>query len=221
MISFYNTFYDTFYDTFLREVTNKEIDKKNFLKISAFRTYILKTRRPNYQVIKKIAPGCLMYLQKPQRFIEGSERSRSEYYVAVDMNTNLYYICYKNVMMIDIDNKKLKPILEKMKWYHQNKGYSFVLFRSLNGYHLFVMNKYMDYKSEESVELMLDFNADINYILISYIRGYCVRLNKKGSDTEHRLYTYVCEVGSPDNTIKQLINLQFDYIDIFYDQVVF
>lgn len=129
---------------------------------------------------------------KPQRLVADGD----DYYVAIDLLTNTAYICYKNLLMIDIDKYKgadnLPDIIKKLQTYPQ---YFFRIYSSRNGYHIFILNKEMDYKSEESIRLMHALGCDFFYIVYSYLRGWSVRLNRKKFENPKRpLYTWVGDV---------------------------
>ena len=105
------------------------------------------------------------------------------YYVAKDEMTNTIYICFRNLLMIDIDRNKLDNSTEIndefIIEYFSKKKESFRIYKSANGYHIFCTSKKFKYRSKESVKFMLDNMCDKYYCLYSYLRGYCVRLNPK------------------------------------------
>jgi hypothetical protein len=72
------------------------------------------------------------------------------------------------------------------------KDLHFKLYKSRNGYHIFLM-KPMDFRSDESILLMHELSCDLNYIIFSYIRGWCVRLNKKEGEEEN-IYKYLGDI---------------------------
>jgi len=135
-------------------------------------------------------------LLKPQRLLI----DKDDYYIAIDLLTNTYYICYRDVMMIDVDRYKNKDIgvdtLDEIKYKLANyPEFFFRIFSSRNGYHIFVINKSLDYKSEESIKLMYDLNCDFYYIVYSYLRGWSVRFNKKkGEENIDNLYLWIGDV---------------------------
>ena len=152
-------------------------------------------------------------LLKPQRLLLDDD----DYYVAIDMYTNTYYICYRDLMMIDIDRYKskddttdtLNDIKVKLSNYPE---LFFRIYSSRNGYHIFVINKSMNYKSDESIKLMYDLGCDYYYIVYSYLRGWSVRLNKKkGEENIDKLYSWVGDVVKGcffSSDITSQINLQ-------------
>jgi hypothetical protein len=121
-------------------------------------------------------------------FIKGIKRPQEllntniNYYIARDSLTNTVYICFKNLLMIDIDLHKINNTEitdEYIINYFSKKKESFRIFKSINGYHVFCTSKKFKYRSKESLEFMLNNMCDKYYCMYSYLRGYCVRLNKK------------------------------------------
>lgn len=122
-------------------------------------------------------------------FIKGIKRQQEllntniNYYVAKDDVTNTVYICFRNLLMIDIDINKLDNSIEINDEfiidYFSKKKESFRIYKSINGYHIFCTSKKFKYRSKESVKFMIDNMCDKHYCLYSYLRGYCVRLNPK------------------------------------------
>ena len=128
-------------------------------------------------------------------------------------------------MMIDVDryksnNKDVNDTLHDIKGkLSRHPELFFRIYSSRNGYHIFVLNKSMDYKSDESIRLMFEIGCDFYYIVYSYLRGWSVRLNKKkGEENVEELYRWVGDVvmgnffsmdsfasmGSSDNEMKMV-----------------
>lgn len=53
-------------------------------------------------LVREIAPYLIGGLRKPQRLLIDQE----DYYVAIDEYTQIYYICFRDLLMIDIDTYK-------------------------------------------------------------------------------------------------------------------
>ena len=86
---------------FRKEKTLTEFEKK--LRHSKFRKFVLDKIGYTYNAILKIQYIMRSGMLRPQRLIIDS----TDFYVACDMLTNTYYICYKYLMMIDVDFYKL------------------------------------------------------------------------------------------------------------------
>lgn len=172
-----------------------------------FKKYIINNEHPTVSV-KIFATLMAHTILKPQQLLIDNE----DYYIAIDMLTNTYYICYRNLMMIDCDNYKFEGdiIATLVKYPHLY----FRIYQSRNGYHVFILNKSFDYKSDESIELMINLHCDFYYTVYTYLRGWCVRLNKKRPEQEDILYKWVGDVVHgiyfpvPDHTTAQVSDIQ-------------
>lgn len=192
-----------FYGTYLKIAADNapdDIDSEtlNLLKDRGFTKYIINNEDPviSVKILSRIMSHSIL---KPQRLLVDND----DYYVAIDLFTNTYYICYRDLMMIDIDRYKhidkdnqdidiLDEIKNKLKKYTE---FFFRIYASRNGYHIFLINKSMDYKSDQSIQLMSDLGCDFYYIVYSYLRGWSVRLNKKkGEESTDILYTWIGDV---------------------------
>jgi len=131
-------------------------------------------------------------------FIKGIKREQEllntniHYYVAKDKLTNTIYICFRNLLMIDIDIDKINVDEQNKNHitdefiidYFSKKKESFRIYKSINGYHIFCTSKKFKYRSKESIEFMLNNMCDKYYCMYSYLRGFCVRLNRKFNEID-------------------------------------
>lgn len=188
-----------FYGTYLSIASDDsppdiDLEALKLLKDRNFAKYIIEHEDPTIS-IKMLSHVMKHSMLKPQRLLIDNE----DYYIAIDMLTNTYYICYRDLMMIDIDRYKsdsgtdtLSDIKEKLS---KHPELFFRIYSSRNGYHIFILNKSMDYKSDESIRLMHELGCDFYYIVYSYMRGWSVRLNKKkGEENTDVLYIWVGDV---------------------------
>ena len=114
--------------------------------------------------------------------------STDTYVIGYQPNTTMYFICYKNLLMLDYDinNVNYKCKLQNIyDFCDKNKNHKFRLVKSENVYHLFLTSHIMKYNNTDSIELSIKLHSDPLYILTSYIRGYAVRLNNKNIDNEY------------------------------------
>ncbi len=182
-----------------------------------FTQFVLKNNKLTYEIVKLLSVGYINYIKKPQKCLIDEK----EYYVAIDMNTNLCYICYKNILMIDIDDTNIDNVMNLINKGIEKYDDTYVLYKSINGFHIFVLNKYFDHLDKNTIEYLIDFNCDTNYIMCTYIRSFCTRLNKKQKDENNSLYElvgyYKRENKSFDvsEDILNLVNLQHYYIEKF------
>ncbi len=206
---------------------------QSMLKSSKFRKKFLDNIGKCVDSVKFMAPYLLKGLVKPQHLIE----DHSDYYMAIDMATQTAYICFKNLLMIDIDFYKdasindvvsdkdemaqLTPKMKKQKLYQKTievlkkkcpKGYKFRIYGTRNGIHAFLVSQPMNPKSSDAIKLQLDIGSDFYYVVYSYLRGWSVRLNRKQGETDPNLYQYLGEIGDGDSNkeLVKLVNLHID-----------
>jgi hypothetical protein len=120
-----------------------------------------------------------------------------DYYIARDYKTNTVYLCYKNILMLDFDNISDEEYIDLLQVLSKEDK-SFDIYKTSRGYHVFCTSNEFNYRSKEVVDYMLkfiDFKIDINYIRYCYIRGFCVRLNKKFEQGDECNYTYVTTIN--------------------------
>ena len=101
-----------------------------------------------------------------------------------DFRNHFLALSFKNLMMLDYDKKDyVNPetaeteILNKLE--NLKSHFSFLLFRTDRGIHIFIINKPYEYNSLDSVDIMRAFCADPYYTAFSYRCGYCIRTNPK------------------------------------------
>lgn len=220
-------FYQSFLDLYK---SNPEYDSR--LKDRNFRIFLMNKCKRDFTLIKFISNYVHNLILKSQKLIHND----IDYYIAIDMITNTYYICYKHLLMIDIDFYKndkcydqqsiINLIQEYCNTYsanNKNDGLIFRLYQSRNGIHAFLLNKRMNYMDDNSIKLMLDLQCDFYYCIYAHLRGWCVRLNKKDKDNDI-LYTYIfdirsesdnCENLTIDPHLEKLTNLHINLSNIF------
>lgn len=214
----------TFYDEFIKNKNQVNIDHElynNNLKVEKFLEHFIENNEINYESIKMLSNGLKNYISKPQRILINNPND----YVGVDMNTNIHYICFRDVLMFDIDLKdhdheigddvflkKIKKefLINKL----ENSNDVFYLDESSNGFHIFLLNKRVNHKSEEAINYMIDFDCDIKYIICSFLRGFSIRINKK--NIYDPMYTHIGIYGNKNLIDESILNdvkkIQF-YVD--------
>ena len=153
-----------------------------------------------FNTIQKISPFLINKIKKEQQLIETND----DYYIARDITDNTIYICYKNLLMIDIDNE-----IDIQKYLHNNestKNMSFDIYKTKNGYHVFCISHQFNYKTQKAIEFMINNLSDFYYTCFTFIRGWCVRLNKKFTETDDKIYKHVCIIDN-NNIDKKLLEL--------------
>jgi len=164
------------------------------------------------ETIEKAAPFLLQSMKKEQELIE----TNKEYYVARDISTNTYYICYKDILMLDIDTSKsdddMNDILSRLQK-EENKCFS--VYKSTNGYHIFCVSHRFNYRDTTTIEFMLKYSCDFYYTAYAYIRGYSVRLNRKFTENMlNKMYTFVGYVGDEKTMDKSIDKLVRKHLDL-------
>ena len=107
--------------------------------------------------------------------------------VGYDYYASIFSLCCKDILMIDFDNKDgwyLDNVIERLKQYTKDekaKGieYLFEIYETDRGVHAFIINRLIEYTSEEALNIMINLKSDEIYIGYVEVRGYCVRLNPK------------------------------------------
>jgi len=95
--------------------------------------------------------------------------------------------------MIDIDFHKIEKTEINDEFiidYFNKKKESYRIYKSINGYHIFCTSKKFKYRSKESLDFMINNMCDIHYCMYSYLRGYCVRLNRKFNEESKNTESY-------------------------------
>ncbi len=157
-------------------------------------------------------PECVVLLEKqltnrvirPQILLKDAE----DYYIAKDTLRKTEYICFRNILMLDIDIKNSYIFTDNFMKNYFNKfdDMSFVIHKSLNGYHVFVVSRKFDYHTRESVQFMLQNFCDFYYCCFSYIRGYSVRISEKEGEKKP-LYKNLGIYGNRSLVNKELMDL--------------
>jgi hypothetical protein len=115
-------------------------------------------------------------------YVEHRGRLRPQ--IFYDFRNHFLALSFKNLMMLDYDKKDyVNPesaeteIIKKLE--NLQLQFSFLLFRTDRGIHIFIINKPYEYNSLDSVDIMRAFCADPFYTAFSYKCGYCIRTNPK------------------------------------------
>jgi len=106
----------------------------------------------------------------------------------------LYYIKFFDMMMLDYDGESsnLENIKDSLKKY----DYSYRIYKTYNGYHIFITSDNLRYNMYQSV--MRDLNCDEYFCKFTFKYGYKVRLNPKINREENIAATFL-EVYNPKN----------------------
>ncbi len=130
-------------------------------------------------------------------------------------------ISFNSMMVLDYDIKKdndddndhdtkkqilLKYIIDKLSEY----PYTFYIYETFNGYHVYCTSKFFDYKKHSTHTLMKKLGCDQFYIGFTRYTGFVVRLNKKKDRDEKYIERFVAKMGNePDiNILLDLLRLK-------------
>lgn len=222
-MQFYATFQKIINDA-RDAVLNHELDE---VIPSEERHRLLETEGGTTEIVRKLAPSLRLTLGKPQQLIHDDP----DYYIANDMLTNTFYICYRTLLMVDIDfyksndseeqkakspDVRQQEIVDKIKAYSEEKGWLFDIYRSRNGVHAFLINHSSDHQCDEDLQIMLDLECDFFYVVYSFIRGWSVRLNRKEREVVMS-YEFISRVGHghPDPQLCKLVQLHLNLVSVF------
>lgn len=207
-----------------KEKDGKYTDFELLMKEIPFKNYVLEKLGKSFDTVKLFSKCILSSMIRPQRLILSDEN----YYIACDMITNTYYICYKELMMIDIDYPSIKNTDETDKTDKTDKidktdiiknfksdDKCWMLYETRNGIHAFLVSEKCEYKTKESVELMMGLNCDFYYVIYCYLRGYSVRLNKKNGEPEVK-YNFMGFFGNKRLVKRELFDLTNLHIDLLH-----
>jgi len=209
-----------FYASFLNLSNIPKHEKE--LSQPSYRQFLIGKVGKTIPLIKTLAPSLQKTVIKPQRL----HRDDVNYYIATDMMTNTYYICYRTLLMIDIDYYKHEKQRSKDElltmidnYCDQHKDYRFFIYSTRNGLHVFLVSHHMDYKSVQALQIMIDLDCDFYYVVYSYIRGWSVRLNKKKNEEDDQLYHFITDLGHGkiDPLLLKLVNLHINLVGVFKD----
>jgi len=213
-------FYDSYLAMLQTDGDNEELPE---LAESGFRKKLLESQKQDYNLVKLFSSGVKHTLAKPQRVLHDED----DYYIGIDMYTNTFYVCYKHLLMVDVDFYKSEDeevtetdIINRFEKYClENPELRFKLYRSRNGIHGFLVSHKMEYQDIDSISMMLELGSDFYYTVYTYLRGWSVRLNKKKTDLSDQLYSYIQDVGEGeiDERLEKLVDLHINLVDVFKD----
>lgn len=204
-------FYDSYLNT-MKQLAYKPCPYSD----QELRKFIFNKHGINYDTVVNCSPGVIPLVNGPQRCIY----TDTDYFVGVEMKNNTYYVCYKDILMIDIDFKYGPIDITGLPF---RKTDSYLVQRSANGYHIYVTNRRFDLTSKEAIDYMIEFKSDITYIMCCYIKkGTTVRVNRKHKDEDPKIYETMSTINQDlvDPTIIERIRVQIKYIREFQDQFI-
>jgi hypothetical protein len=216
----------SFFNSFLENIQNDNniiLDKKYYN--IHFKNYILNYFNDNFEITNKreennkliilVYNYLIVYLNKPQRLL----KDNSNYYIAIDLLTNIKYICFKNFCILDFDINKnnftnKNDILEYLDNNKLLNNLVYYRVETERGYHIYLLDKPRLYSDIDTFYFLNNFESDIYYKFYCYIRGFSIRLSFK--DNDNYIYKSIKLINK--NKIKpsiELLNLFNKHIEYF------
>lgn len=179
------------------------------MKHNAFRKFLLEKEGKTLKIVKLMAPHMVPAIVKPQRLLVDDD----EYYIAQDTLTNTFYICYRRLVMCDVDLDSEEAKNDYLDWLrHQcemNPEWKFAVFKTRKGFHVFPLHTLYDDR-DAGIEMQLRLRTDFYYTVFTYLRGSSVRLNpKKGDIAPIYEFCGLFGVGEVNEEADQLVRLHF------------
>lgn len=141
--------------------------------------------------------------------------STDEYAIGIHVQESLYFISYKNLLMVDYDTVEDLQYLRDYVAVSQ-EPLIFRIVKTKRGFHCFLTNKKVRFDSDEAYWILRNTKSDLFHTLGSLIRGYSVRLNKKHLDGEN--YEEVEILRSPtanEDEIPELVDLYQMHLKLY------
>jgi hypothetical protein len=212
-----------FHKTFLTILRGEDILDTTFKRVSDldYKKINFDTLPKTTDTVIRVAPFLLQAMKKEQCL----DTSTQEYYIATDVPTNTKYICYRNLLMIDIDNKHGNSYTEDfiLKHFSNIPCSTFSIFKSVQGYHVFCISHKFDYRNVQTMQFMIDNFSDFYYCVYSYIRGFSVRLNRKFNEPNNKSLYIDLGVFGDNLCIQQdlvdLVNIHVTAAEQFKDTI--
>jgi len=104
--------------------------------------------------------------------------SNIDYAYGCHIQENLYFIVYRDLLVVDYDKKNQIQILATFCRYHPE--YLFKVVRTPAGYHCFLVSHKIPFTNTSECYSMLNrLRSDPMHIVSSLLRGYSIRVNQK------------------------------------------
>ena len=210
---------NNFYQTFVTEVQQRTFKADSRIANSKFRKFIITQLGATLETLYLLRDSLAVTVQKPQRCLYAD----TDWYLAVDTYTSTYYVCYQQLLMVDIDYGKgnqyltVDPILAKLREYAKlHPDLLLEVYASGKGVHVFVISQPHNYQCDASLTLMLELGCDFYYAIYASIRGWSVRVNAKLGETAP-IYTKITRIGTgqPDDHLVKLVQLHLNFLPVF------
>ena len=153
-----------------------------------------------------LAVDRIVRLNTLYQIIESNDR----WAIGVHIQENLYFISYRDLLIVDYDSPSQLKILYEFCRYH--KEYCFRAVKTGRGYHCFLTSHSLNYDSPEAFELLNRVGCDVMYIRNVIRRGFAVRLNAKTANDRYIEHARVVGTGIER---YNLVSLYQKHLDLF------
>jgi len=211
---------DDYFSYFLRVLNQSHIleilEPQRIRYNREFKEYLIDKYGKTFKTINLLDKIFTGDINKPHRCLFSADN----YFIAIDLIKNMYCIYYRDLMVIDIDYDQTIKNIDDVINLCKSKTYrdSYIIYSTSNGAHIFVVNREFEHNSVETIEYMLNFGCDFNYVLITYMVGWCIRLNKKHKDDQ--MYKYVCSINETNGKRKALVDIHIEASNKFKNNLV-
>ena len=137
------------------------------------------------------------------------ERETQEYVIGKQYNTKtnekiMDLISFKNLMILDYDiskenthdkNASKHQLLEKIEDTLKLYPYTFLIYETTNGYHVYCVSERLPFSDYNTIKLMQMLDCDKYYIGFTRNLGFVTRLNKKSGRTEDFIERFIKQVN--------------------------
>lgn len=128
-------------------------------------------------------------------------------------DNKMKYLKFYDLMMIDLDGDvDLDLVKEKIS----KLELTFALYKTYNGYHLFLLSKMCNHYDKTSMDIMKYLGSDEYYRRFVYKNGYKIRLTPKLGREEPFVAKFIEIIGDKNKIIpqlKQLLDIHDNYIN--------
>ena len=210
---------DTFYNTFLKEIVQHTFKEDRRIREPAFRKFLIEKRGRTIESLHLLRESLAITIQKPQRCLY----DEMDWYLAIDTYTSTFYVCYRDLMMVDIDYGKGNTyktgddVLAMLRTYAEAHPEVLMdVYASGKGVHVFLLHRPHDYHSDADLQVMLDMGCDFYYTIYTSLRGWSVRVNAKVGET-HPIYTSLGHIGTGKSIgqLECLVKLHMNFLVTF------
>lgn len=170
---------------------------------------LLKYYENNYDIY---IPYSINYKQISYQIIE----QYRDYMIGFQSHSNRDYaikvLVFYNVLMLDIDNTDLESLMIKL----QQFPYTFWIYQTNNGYHVYIVNKTFNPMAFSTLQLMYNLGCDPAYIAFTKLSGFVVRISKKPNREEPFIERFVQQVNDfpTSESIVRLLSIKDSLVKI-------